>query len=88
MSWNPNYKRKSKTHTSSAVKDRYNRAHYEQITIRVGIGGKEVVQAMADYHGLSVTAYIRQLIIQDGRTHGNDDISAILGGGGTLKASS
>lgn len=81
--WNPNYKRKSKTYTSSEVKDRYNRKHYDQVTIRVGKGGRDAIKAVADSRGMSLAAYIRHLVIEDTKRHGNGDISAILGGGGS-----
>lgn len=71
-----------RTKTSSAVKDRYNRKHYEQITLRTAHGGRQAIQELADLHGLSVTAYIRHLVIVDGERLGKADISAILGGGG------
>lgn len=71
-----------KTHTSSAVKDRYNRKHYEQLTIRTAHGGRAAIQELAELHGLSVTAYIRHLVIADGKRNGKPEISAILGGGG------
>lgn len=70
-----------KTHTSCEVKDRWNRNHYDSILIRTGKGGRAAIQAMADYHGLSVAAYVRHLIIADAETHGKGGISAILGGG-------
>ena len=71
-----------KTHTSSEVKDRYNRKHYEQIIVRTANGGRQAIQELAELHGLSVTAYIRHLVIADGERCGKRDISAILGGGG------
>ena len=73
-----------KTHTSCEVKDRWNRQHYDSILIRTGKGGREAIQAMADFHGLSVAAYIRHLIIADAESHGKGGISAILGGGGNV----
>lgn len=79
--WNPNYKRKSKTYTSSEVKDRYNRKHYEQVGFRVGIGGKEAIKVMADLRGMSLAEYIRHLVIADAQSAGKGDISALLGGG-------
>jgi hypothetical protein len=71
-----------RTHTSSAVKDRYNRKHYEQIILRTANGGRAAVQELAELHGMSVAAYLRQLIIIDGEKLGKADISAIIGGGG------
>lgn len=71
-----------RTRTSAEVKDRYNRKHYEQLTIRTAKGGRAAIQELADFHGLSMTAYIRHLVIADGERHGKPEISAILGGGG------
>ena len=75
-----------KTYTSCEVKDRWNAAHYDKITFRTGKGGKEAIAAMAELRGMSVAAYIRHLVIADANTTGNNDISAILGGGGDVKA--
>jgi hypothetical protein len=71
-----------KTKTSSAVKDRYNRKHYEQVILRTACGGREAIQKQAKLRGLSVAAYLRHLIIIDGEKLGNSEISAIIGGGG------
>ena len=79
--WNPNYKRKSKTFTSSEVKDRYNRKHYDQVAFRTGIGGRDAIKAMAELRGMSLAEYLRHLVIEDCKNSGNGDISAIIGGG-------
>ncbi len=71
-----------RTKTSSEVKDRYNRKHYEQLTIRTAHGGRAAIQELAELHGMSMTQYIRHLVIADGQKCGKADISAILGGGG------
>lgn len=71
-----------KTHTSSAVKDRYNRKHYEQIILRTANGGRAAIRQLAELHGMSVTEYIRHLVIADGERLGKSDISGIIGGGG------
>lgn len=71
-----------RTYTSPEVKDRYNRKHYEQVLLRVAKGGRETVQELAELRGLSVSAYVRHLIIRDAETLGKGDISAIIGGGG------
>lgn len=73
-----------RTYTSSEVKDRWNREHYEQVLFRVGIGGKAAIKAVAELRGVSVAEYIRGLIIADAKNLGNGDISAILGGRGEL----
>ena len=68
--------------TSYEVKDRWNRKHYDQILIRVGAGSKSAVKEIARARGLSVSAYIKMLIIRDCKACGNADISALLGGEG------
>lgn len=79
--------KRRKTVTSCEVKDRWNRAHYDMISIRTGKGGREAVQALAAARGMSMAAYIRHCIIQDANTMQiNADISAILGGGGHLSS--
>lgn len=69
-----------KTYTSWEVKERYNSKHYERMTLRVGIGGKEVIRQLAGYQ--SINSYIMALIVKDGRERGIADISAKIGGGG------
>ena len=74
-----------RTTTSTEVKDRWNRNHYDQILIRTAKGGREAIQVIAAANGKSVSEYIRGLIIADAardRKLANVDISAILGGGG------
>lgn len=73
-----------RTYTSSEVKDRWNRNHYEQVIFRVSIGGKDVLRRLAEESGLSVAAYLKHLVIKDAQERGNGDISAIIGGGGNL----
>jgi hypothetical protein len=70
-----------KTYTSSEVKDRWNREHYDQLLIRVTTGGKAAVQQLAETRGMSVAAYIRHLIIQDAGKAGFGGISTLIGGG-------
>lgn len=70
--------------TSSWVKDRYNAKHYEQVNFRVGIGGREILQELADESGLSLAAYLRHLVVKDAQDRGIGDISAKIGGGGKL----
>lgn len=82
--WNPNYKRKSKTYTSSEVKDRYNRKNYDQVSFRVGKGGREAIKVMAELRGMSLAGYIKHLVIADAQSAGKGDIQALLGGGGKL----
>lgn len=70
-----------KTRTSTTVKDRWNKKHYEQIMIRVPIGAKEEIQKLAETSGLSVAEYIRQAIRQKAEKEGrNNDIPTLRGG--------
>lgn len=71
-----------KTHTSTEVKDRWNRDHYDQVHFRTGIGGREAIAAMAELRGMSIAEYLRHLVISDAAEAGKTEISAILGGGG------
>lgn len=70
--------------TSTAAKNKYNKANYDQISIRIRKGGRDAIQALADYHGMSQAEYIRHLVIQDAKSAKFGDISAIIGGGGRL----
>lgn len=79
--WNPNYKRKSKTYTSSEVKNRYNSKTYDAIGLRVHKGGRDVIKSIADSKGMSVNSYILHLIIADNPE--NAEISRFIGGGGS-----
>ena len=67
---------------STATKNRYNKRNYDQLIVRLRKGGRDAVQAMADYHGMSQAEYIRHLSIQDAKSAKFGDISPIIGGGG------
>lgn len=69
-----------KTYTSWEVKERYNAKHYERVSFRVGVGGKEALRQLAG--NLSVNAYLQALVVKDGRERGFADISLKIGGGG------
>lgn len=70
--------------TSCEVKDRWNREHYDKITFRTGNGGAAAIKAMAEYHGMSMSEYLRHLVIADAQQSEKPEISAILGGGGDV----
>lgn len=70
---------KPRTYTSWEVKERYNQKHYERVSLRVGIGGRDTLRELAG--GLSVNAYLQSLIIKDAQERGIADISAKIGGG-------
>ena len=66
------------------AKRRYNSRHYEQVMLRVQIGGREVIQALADRAGLSMAEYIRSCVIADAERRGID-VRSSLGGGGSMR---
>ena len=73
---------KRKTYTSPAVKDRWNRAHYDRLPIYVQKGGKDEVKSLAELAGLSVSEYVRMAIREKAEKDGNSNILVILRGGG------
>lgn len=48
--------------TSSAVKNRWNGAHYDRIYLIVKSGRKDIVQEAADREGISVNEWINRAI--------------------------
>lgn len=72
----------SKKYTSPAVKNRWNAAHYDRITVMCYKGGRSLVKELAKAKGLSVSAYIISLICADAHETGRDDVSTHLRGGG------
>ena len=56
---------KRKTHTSAAVKNRYNAKAYDRITIVVKKGDKGIIKSRADELGLSVIEYVTRMIYAD-----------------------
>lgn len=73
---------KRKTRTSAEVKNRYTRIHYDRVQLVLPAGARPELQAVAAARGMSVSAYIRHLIIND--TRENPDIAPILRGGGVV----
>ena len=69
-----------KTVTSSEVKTRYNRKTYDYITAPIHKGAKALIQERAMQQGLTVSGYIKHLIIADMQEE-FPDISAKIGGG-------
>lgn len=74
-----------KSKTSTAVKARWNRAHYDTVQFTVAKGTKEIVDNLAKQLGMSRAEYIRHLIIADAKKRENVDISALIGGGANLE---
>lgn len=50
-------------YTSSAVKNRWNRNHYDVISTRLPIGSREEIRQAAERRGLSVAQFIRWAIL-------------------------
>lgn len=75
---------KRKTFTSSAVKDRWNKAHYDRLTLYMQKGAREEVKKVAELAGLSVSEYIRQAVKEKAEKDGKLEILQILRGGGDL----
>ena len=73
-----------KTYTSPAVKDRWNKKHYDRLLIYVPIGSRSEVQELAESGGVSVSEYIRQAIREKAERDGKSEILQILSGGGGL----
>lgn len=71
-----------KTYTSTAVKQRWNRKHYDSITFTVQKGARSEVQELAESAGVSVSEYIRQAIKEKAEKDGKIEILQILRGGG------
>lgn len=71
-----------KTYTSPAVKDRWNKKHYDRLLIYVPIGSRSEVQELAESAGVSVSEYIRQAIKEKAEKDGKTDTLQILRGGG------
>lgn len=69
---------KRKTYTSAEVKNRYNAKHYDRTVINLPAGGAEELRQLAGELGLSVSAYIRSLVMRDARARGRE-LSAISG---------
>ena len=51
-----------RTHTSSAVKDRYNKKAYDSIMFRLPKGERDKIKAVAAEAGESLAGYIRKAI--------------------------
>lgn len=64
----------------------WNAMHYDYISVPVYTGMREEIREYAQEQGYTLAGYIRHLIIAD-MSDTNPEISAKIGGGGTLKAS-
>ena len=71
-----------KTVTSSEVKARYNRKAYDYLSVPVHKGSRVLIQERAMEQGMTVSGYIKHLIIADMQEE-FPDISAKIGGGYT-----
>lgn len=75
-------KPKRKTTTSSKVKNRWNKLHYDRLSFTCRIGGGSLVKELAAAKGMSLTSYILWLVEQDALKSGRNDVSEYLRGGG------
>lgn len=73
-----------RTTTSAEVKNRWNAEHYDRVVLTVPVGAREEIKAAAAAQGLSVSAYVRTLIIRDNAK--NPDSTRILRGVGVADA--
>ena len=67
-----------KTYTSSEVKDRWNRKHYDRVIFHTPAGAREEIKRAAEARGMSLSAYIRALVIRDTAP---DETPTLRGGG-------
>lgn len=51
-------------YTSSEVKNRWNRKHYDVISTRLPIGARKEINSLARLHGMSTAQFIRWAILQ------------------------
>ena len=58
--------------TSSKVKDRYNAKAYDEIKVRVKKGKKDIINAYATEHGMSVNDFINRAIDEKMERDGGD----------------
>ena len=72
--------KKRKTYTSPEVKNRWNAAHYDRVQLNLPKGGAAELKALAAAQGLTVSAYIRKLIIHDSAEN-PESTQSIRGGG-------
>lgn len=75
-------KPKRKTFTSAEVKNRWNKAHYDKLTLICRKGGGDMIKSLAKEKGMSMSAYIVWLVRQDALNEGRTDVAEHLGGGG------
>lgn len=75
----------AKTYTSTEVKTRWNSAHYDNVNFAVPKGARAELAKVAAAHGMSISAYMRHLIIKDNPLEPEKpDILPILRGGGVM----
>lgn len=51
-------------YTSSKVKDRWNKLHYDSVNMKMPIGCRNEIQAAAKRHGMSMVQFVRWAILQ------------------------
>ena len=68
--------------SATRAKAKYNAKKYDDVCFRVGIGGNEYINMLAQRAGKSKAEYIRSLIISDAARNGDNNARLIIGGGG------
>lgn len=76
--------KRRKTHTSSAVKNRWNERHYDKLSFICRKGCGDTIKQLAKKKGMSMSRYIVWLIQQDALRDGETDVAERLGGGGSI----
>lgn len=71
---------KRRTYTSPEVKNRWNAKHYDRIQLNAPKGSADELKYLAELRGMSVSAYIRHLVIADNSE--NPENTRFLRGGG------
>ena len=77
-------KPKRKTFTSSEVKNRWNKAHYDKLSFICRKGGGDMIKELAKEKGMSMSSYIVWLIRQEALRANRTDVAEYLGGGGKI----
>lgn len=73
---------KRKTYTSCEVKNRWNAEHYDRAIINLPKGGADELRAIAAAKGMTMSGYIRHLIISDNRE--SPELTENIRGGGVV----
>lgn len=69
--------------TSTEVKNRWNAQHYDRTVINLPKGGADELRTIAAAKGMTVSGYIRHLIISDNRE--SPELTETIRGGGVAE---